>query len=306
MNSTAKAADRNVHARTAQVIPFRFEAREVRTILIGDQPWFVAADISAALEYRTAGDLARNLDDDEKGIHRMSTPGGAQEMLVINESGLYSAILRSRKAEAKRFKKWVTAEVLPAIRKHGRYEDSDDRMGTLVGQTIGTDGFHMLGALIKGKVSSLPVPVQRRATAKIWSQTHAAFGVRSAADIPANQIDAARNFIAAYALEGEWLPKEEKKAGGDCADFTIDWYSAQDVSHLLHHLDWVMLRWNQGIAEGVKALNPELYSSTFEHIREVRHTAQRLEGRVSGLVDYFKQRNGGLRPAECRTRGIAA
>jgi len=79
---------------------------------------------------------------------------------------------------------------------------------TIAGKTIGTDGFHMLGALIKGKVSSLPVPIQRRATAKIWSQTHAAFGVRTAADIPAEQLDAARAFIAAYALPGEWIPKE--------------------------------------------------------------------------------------------------
>jgi len=79
---------------------------------------------------------------------------------------------------------------------------------TIAGKTIGTDGFHMLGALIKGKVSSLPVPIQRRATAKIWSQTHAAFGVRTAADIPAEQLDAARAFIAAYALPGEWMPKE--------------------------------------------------------------------------------------------------
>ena len=80
---------------------------------------------------------------------------------------------------------------------------------TVLGQTIGTDGFHMLGALIKGKVSSLSAPVQRRATAKIWSQTHAAFGVRSAADIPADQLDSARNFIAAYyVLEGEYIGKE--------------------------------------------------------------------------------------------------
>lgn len=107
--------------QTAQVIPFRFETREVRTLLIDDQPWFVAADVSAALEYRIAGDMTRNLDDDEKGTQIVRTLGGEQEMLVINESGLYSAILRSRKAEAKRFKKWVTAEVLPAIRKTGSY-----------------------------------------------------------------------------------------------------------------------------------------------------------------------------------------
>ncbi len=108
--------------QAAQVLPFHFDTREVRTLLIDDQPWFVAADVSAALEYRIASDMTRNLDDDEKGTQIVRTPGGDQEMLVINESGLYSAILRSRKAEAKRFKKWVTAEVLPAIRKHGRYE----------------------------------------------------------------------------------------------------------------------------------------------------------------------------------------
>lgn len=82
---------------------------------------------------------------------------------------------------------------------------------TLLGQTIGTDGFHMLGAIVKGKVAALPAPIQRRATAKIWSQVHAAFGVRSAADIPAEHLDGARNFIAAYAVvEGEFLPKREQ------------------------------------------------------------------------------------------------
>jgi phage anti-repressor protein len=75
--------------------------------------------------------------------------------------------------------------------------------------TIGTDGFHMLGAVIKGKVVGLPKSAQRRATMKIWAQTHVAFGVRSAADIPADKLDAARNFIAAYVLEGEYLPKSE-------------------------------------------------------------------------------------------------
>ncbi|HEJ4235946.1 Bro-N domain-containing protein [Pseudomonas aeruginosa] len=217
--------------QAAQVIPFQFDSREVRTMLIDDQPWFVAADVSCALEYRIAGDMTRNLDDDEKDTQIVRTPGGDQEMLIINESGLYSAILRSRKAEAKRFKKWVTAEVLPAIRKHGRYEDSDRRMATLVGQTIGTDGFHMLGALIKSKVSSLPALVQRRATAKIWSQTHAAFGVRSAADIPAGQLDSVRNFIAACAIEGEFLGRD---AVHGCF---LDDGQVYDVYFVCHHFE---------------------------------------------------------------------
>lgn len=203
--------ENNVMSKNStNVIPFKFNKQEVRTLLIDDQPWFVAADVSVALEYSEASAMTRHLDDDEKGLSIVQTLGGDQEMLVINESGLYSAILRSRKVEAKRFKKWVTSEVLPAIRRHGRYEDSQGRMGTLIGQTIGTDGFHMLGAVVKGKVVGLPKALQRRATSKIWSQTHAAFGVRSAEDIPADQLDSARNFIAAYTvLEGEFLGKEE-------------------------------------------------------------------------------------------------
>lgn len=94
---------------------------------------------------------------------------------------------------------------------HAVNHRSPDQAMTVLGQTIGTDGFHMLGAVVKGKVSNLPAPAQRRATAKIWAQTHAAFGVRSAADIPADQLDSARNFIAAYVvLEGEYLPREPK------------------------------------------------------------------------------------------------
>jgi len=260
--------------QTAQIIPFRFEAREVRTLLIDDQPWFVAADVASALQYLTAKDMARNLDDDEKGRQIVPTLGGDQEMLVINESGLYSAILRSRKAEAKRFKKWVTAEVLPAIRKHGRYEDSSNRMATLIGETIGTDGFHMLGSLIKGKVSSLPAKVQRRATMKIWSQTHAAFGVRSAADIPAEQLDAARNFIAAYALEGEWI-KAESLA---CLELKDD--EIQSLHIILTQLAHLMGRIGS-IERASSSLGSELLLSVFSHLYEAKphlHELMRKRG----------------------------
>ncbi|WP_236442460.1 Bro-N domain-containing protein [Pseudomonas syringae] len=215
----------NSTTAVSNVIPFRFEAKEVRTLLINNQPWFVAADVCSSLAISNVS-LAVNgradrqsdgLDEDEKGIATVNTPSGAQEMLVVNESGLYALIFKSRKAEAKRFKKWVTAEVLPAIRKNGRYEEPVGRMATLIGQTIGTDGFHMLAALVKGKVSGLPKSVPRRATSKIWSQAHAAFGVRSAADIPAELLDSARNFVAAYVvLEGEYI---ERNQPGSQADF---------------------------------------------------------------------------------------
>ncbi len=105
-----------------ELIPFDFEGRPVRVVTdVQGEPWFVAADVAQSLDYRMASDMTRSLDDDEKGTQIVRTPSGDQEMLVINESGLYSAILKSRKPEAKRFKRWVTREVLPAIRKTGRY-----------------------------------------------------------------------------------------------------------------------------------------------------------------------------------------
>lgn len=102
-------------------IEFSFDGTAVRVVLLDGEPWWVAGDVAQALAYGEAKDLTRNLDEDEKGRQIVPTLGGDQEMLVINESGLYSAILRSRKQSAKRFKKWVTAEVLPSIRKHGAY-----------------------------------------------------------------------------------------------------------------------------------------------------------------------------------------
>jgi len=107
---------------STELIPFDFEGRPVRVVTdTQGEPWFVAADVAQSLEYRMASDMTRSLDDDEKGTQIVRTPSGDQEMLVINESGLYSAILKSRKPEAKRFKRWVTSEVLPAIRKTGAY-----------------------------------------------------------------------------------------------------------------------------------------------------------------------------------------
>ena len=94
----------------------------VRIIDLNGELWFVASDVASALDYRMASDMTRFLDDDEKGTHNLRTPSGSQDLTIINESRLYSAILKSRKPEAKKFKKWVTSEVLPSIRKTGKYE----------------------------------------------------------------------------------------------------------------------------------------------------------------------------------------
>ena len=106
----------------SQIIPFEFESHALRVNLdAAGQPWFVAADVCAALDLPETHKAIARLDDDEKGRNSIPTPGGQQEMSVVNESGLYNLVLGSRKPEAKRFKRWITHEVLPSIRKTGAY-----------------------------------------------------------------------------------------------------------------------------------------------------------------------------------------
>lgn len=95
---------------------------EVRTLTINGEPWFVGKDVSTVLGYAKPTDAIRKrVDEEDRGISKMETPSGIQEMVIINESGLYSLIFGSKLESAKKFKHWVTSEVLPQIRKAGSY-----------------------------------------------------------------------------------------------------------------------------------------------------------------------------------------
>lgn len=102
------------------------EFGNIRTVTIDGEPWFVGKDIAEALGYGRGKSLnnavATHVDNEDKGVTEMMTPGGKQNLIIINESGLYSLILSSKLPNAKKFKRWVTSEVLPAIRKTGHYE----------------------------------------------------------------------------------------------------------------------------------------------------------------------------------------
>lgn len=105
-----------------QVTPFNFDQYQIRTMQDdGGEIRFVAQDVCEAIDLDDTSKAVSRLDDDEKGTNTVRTPSGEQQMLTISESGLYSLVLTSRKPEAKRFKKWVTSEVLPSIRKNGSY-----------------------------------------------------------------------------------------------------------------------------------------------------------------------------------------
>lgn len=119
---------RDAHANTPLAHPisqrprlFNFDAQGVRVVGSWESPRFIAKDVCAALEISNHNDAISSLDDDEKGVATTDTLGGPQEMSVISESGLYALIFRSRKPSARLFRRWVTGEVLPAIRRSGGY-----------------------------------------------------------------------------------------------------------------------------------------------------------------------------------------
>ena len=100
------------------------EFGEIRTTIQNGEPWFVAADVCKALDIENNRKATNRLDDDEKGVTLSDTLGGKQKLTIVNEAGLYSLVLGSRKPEAKAFKRWITHEVLPTIRRTGGYVNS--------------------------------------------------------------------------------------------------------------------------------------------------------------------------------------
>ena len=103
------------------LIPFEYGGQQVRVIDRDGEPWFVLADLCKVLELARPSRVAMRIADDMKGAHQVSTPGGSQEMTIVNEPGMYEVVIRSDKPEAALFRRWITNEVLPSIRRTGSY-----------------------------------------------------------------------------------------------------------------------------------------------------------------------------------------
>lgn len=99
---------------------------KIKTVVKNAEPWFIGKEIATILGYKDTSDaLKKHVDDDDKGVGKMPTPGGKQKVIIINESGLYSLVISSKLPQAKSFKRWITHDVIPAIRKHGGYLTND-------------------------------------------------------------------------------------------------------------------------------------------------------------------------------------
>ena len=204
---------------------------DIRTVTIDGEPWFVGNDVAKVLGYANSQKAVRDrVDEDDKGVNEMDTPGGKQSVTVINESGLYSLILSSKLPSAKKFKRWVTSEVLPSIRKTGGYQplplneqiqliakgytDLDKRIDTIedkfldlplfpselqrVNHAAKRKGVEVMG----GKHSpayhdrSLCITIYR----DIYGEIHRQFGVASYRDLRRTDVDNAINIINGYKL----------------------------------------------------------------------------------------------------------
>lgn len=195
----------------AQVIPFEFEAKQVRAYCDeAGEPWFCAADVCKALGYANS---RKAIADNCRGKGVTSsytlTSKGRQALTFINEGNLYRLIIKSRKEEAQRFESWVCDEVLPAVRKHGRYEDSAGQMGSLVFEAIGVSELTAIKGVIQDKAKAVPKEKRRSFIQTMHQRLHTRFNVQRTELIPHKDFADACNFVAAYVLEGEWLPKKD-------------------------------------------------------------------------------------------------
>lgn len=136
------------------------EFGQLRTTTIDGEPWWVGKDVAVALGYAKPSDAVRKrVEDEDRGISEMETPSGTQTMTIINKSGLYSLILSSKLPSAKRFKHWVTSEVLPAIRKTGKYATLEAEEQAEFSADRLTPGDYIRAAGIVAKCNDRRLPV---------------------------------------------------------------------------------------------------------------------------------------------------
>ena len=239
----------------SQLSTFKFESKSIRTLAINNEPWFIAKDVCDTLKISNVSDALLKLDDDEKatiGLTDSQAGNGAQSISIISESGMYTLILRCRDAVKKgsvphRFRKWVTAEVLPAIRKTGKYESKttvDDRTGL-------RNAVNMLVSK-KGLIYS-----------DAYHLVHQRFNVESIEDLTLEQLPQAVEYVHKIILEGELiteaeLPSREKK------------FSFEFTEYELQQLIWLWFAFKRGVG-------------TFQHIeRAFNVLGSNMSGQIYG------------------------
>lgn len=187
------------------------EFGQIRTMVIDGEPWFVGKDVAEALGYERPTDTVRKrVDDEDRGISKMETPSGKQEMTIINESGIYTLVLGSKLESAKRFKRWVTSEVLPSIRKNGGYITGQENMTP---EQIMAAGLQAAQKIIESKnqqIEAQKTDIQRMKPKEIFadavSASHTSILIGALAKIISqNGVQIGQNRLFAWMRENGYL-----------------------------------------------------------------------------------------------------
>lgn len=264
----------------SQFSTFNFESNSIRTLVINNEPWFVAKDVCDTLKISNVSDALLKLDDDEKatiGLTDSQAGNGAQSISIISESGMYTLILRCRDAVKKgsiphRFRKWVTAEVLPTIRKTGKYESKttvDDRTGL-------RNAVNMLVSK-KGLIYS-----------DAYHLIHQRFNVESIEDLTLEQLPQAVEYVHRIVLEGE-LITEQKKDELFIREFT---------EHDLQQLVWAwfaLLRGTelcQNLLPALKQIGSHYAAPVHDIAYEYRSTLRQAQKVLERITEKFECKQG--------------
>ena len=258
------------------VLSFNFNQNQIQVINKDGEAWFIASEIAAMFGYRDSHNLTRILDDDEADTHNMSirSENGIKQsrtVTIINESGFYHAAFKSRKPEVKPFRKWVTSEVLPTIRKTGGYQigqktTADDRTGLrqAVAALVGRKGIDYSSA---------------------YSMIHQRFNVEAIEDIPAEKLPEAVAYAHALTLHtgltGEVLdalPKAEPK-------LPIDGNSLADIAAMVYYGTW-MIELGKDISAPLKQLGNRQAVTMWTVWHETRSILKRTVAALEVLRGY--------------------
>lgn len=263
-----------------QLSTFSFESKSIRTLAINNEPWFIAKDVCDTLKISNVSDALLKLDDDEKatiGLTDSQAGNGAQSISIISESGMYTLILRCRDAVKKgsvphRFRKWVTAEVLPAIRKTGKYESKttvDDRTGL-------RNAVNMLVSK-KGLIYS-----------DAYHLIHQRFNVESIEDLTLEQLPQAVEYVHRIVLEGELITEPKKD----------DRFNFEFTEHELQQLVWAWFALLRGtelcqvLHPALKQIGSHYAASVYGVAYEYRSTLRQAHNVLNRITEQFEYEKG--------------
>lgn len=294
----------------SNLVSYTFPVSEanVRIIIQDDQPWFVAADVCRILDISNPTKAVQSLDDDERmtltisegqkmtldntegqktlsnreGISKdkKSGRGGAQKLNIVNESGLYALIFKSRKPEAKKFRKWVTSEVLPAIRKHGTYIDRPEPITPSEKQLL-KELVHKRAEQAGGDIG--------KTIAQIWSRIHNRFRVNSYHELPRHLLADVIEYINAMRL----TPQPDERPISDKEYIALRNAINRAFIGLLFAESDIQWAWNRIRAiyglQNIRQLPARCLPEVMEWVEQLREQNSRFSDFINEVMEHYRK-----------------